>query len=101
MKLGAPGEALTVHTVVEVLAVPGSVPETEGALVDVSAAAGHERSVGVFGVLGDDVDHSVDSVRSPDGATGTADHFDPVDVLEQCVLDIPPDTGKEWRVDAS
>src|SRR5712692_8548463 len=96
----ASGESLPVDTVIEALAVPGSISEIDEALIDISAARGYERSMGVFGVLGDDIDHGVDGICSPDGAAWAPDDFDPFDILEQCVLDLPINAGEERSVNA-
>src|ERR1700739_418442 len=101
MELGAIGEGLAVYTIVEVLVVPAAVAEIDKALVDISAAGRDEHSTGILGVLSDDIDHSVDCVVSPDRATRPADDFDPIDILENCVLNLPINPGVEWCVNAS
>jgi hypothetical protein len=50
--------------------------------------------VGGFCVLGNDVDNAVDSVRAPNGASRTANHFDSINVLKQRVLNPPINAGK-------
>src|SRR5712692_6963010 len=100
VELWASGESLPVDTVIEALAVPGSISEIDEALIDISAARGYERSMGVVGVLGDDIDHGVDGICSPDGAARASDDFDPFDILEQCVLDLPINAGEERSVNA-
>ncbi len=55
----------------------------------------------IFGILRDDIDHSVDRICPPDGTARSPDDFDPLDILEQGVLDLPKNTGKERRVYAS
>src|SRR5207245_1032911 len=97
MKLGAPREGVAVDAVVKALAGPGPgpVPETAEALIFVSAAGGHERSMRIFGTLGDDIDHSVNRICSPDSSARSPDDFDPLDILEQGVLDLPKNRSEE------
>ena len=62
-----------------------------------------DRSVGALGdpgALGDDVDDAVDGVRAPQRRPGAADHLDAVDVVEECVLHVPVDTGEQGGIDA-
>src|SRR5260370_27772014 len=79
MKLRAPGEGLPVYTVVKTLAVASAVPEIDKALIEISAAGGYQRSMGLLGSFVDDVDHPVDSICSPDGTAGASNDFDPFD----------------------
>src|SRR4029077_1366361 len=95
MKFRTLGESLSVDTVVKVFAVPSSKAEIDETLVDISAPSGHEHSAGIFGVFRDDIDHTVDSICSPNGAAWPADDFDAFDILQQCVLDLPINAGKE------
>src|SRR2546423_3092261 len=101
MKLGSAGERLAVDTVIEVLAIPGPVAEIQQTVFDRSPSAGNEHSFRIFGVLGDDVDRSVDGIRSPNGAARSADGFDAFDVLEHGVLNLPINTGEERRINAA
>jgi hypothetical protein len=52
-------------------------------------------------VTRDHVDHAVHRVGAPDGAAGTANHFDAFNVLEQRLLHLPVDAAEERRVDAA
>src|SRR5258708_5063012 len=101
MELRTSGEAFAVKPVVEVLALSRSITCVHRALIHASSASGHQRSRGILGALGDDVDDSIDGVRSPDGPARSADDFNPVDVLEQRVLYFPIHAGKERRVNAT
>src|SRR5260370_18184384 len=89
MKLRAPRESLPVYTVVKTLAVARTVPEIDEALIDISAAGGCQHSMGLLSPFGDDIDHRVDGIRSPDGTAGASNDFDPVDIFKQWVLDLP------------
>ncbi len=55
----------------------------------------------VFRVLGDDVDYTIYSIRSPDCAAGAANDFDPIYVFKQHILEFPIDAGKKRRIDVS
>src|SRR5258708_23422360 len=98
MEFGTSGEAFGVEAVVEVLAISRSITCIHRALIHASSASGYQRSRGILGALGDDVDDSIDGVRSPDRPARSADDFDPVDVLEQRVLHFPIHAGKKRRV---
>src|SRR4029077_3140376 len=65
-------EGLAIHAVVEILSVSGSVSEAAEALIEVAASSGHKSSMSVLGALGDDIDHAVHGVCSPDRAPGAA-----------------------------
>src|SRR4029077_12972283 len=101
MKLGPLVEGLAVNEVIEALVVPAPVAEIDEALIDISAAGRYEHSTCIFGALGDDIDHSVDGICSPNGAARAADDFDPLDILEHGVLDLPINPGVEWCVHSS
>src|SRR5258708_15064213 len=101
MELGAPGEGLPVHTVIEAFPPPGTVPKIDKALVDISTAGRCEHSLGIFGVLRNDIDHTVDSICSPNGAPRASNDFNLFDILKQRVLDLPINAGEERRVDGS
>src|ERR1700730_8192296 len=101
MKLGPLVEGLSVNTVIKVLVVPASVAEIDEALIDISAAGRYEHSTRIFGALGDDIDHGIDSICSPNRAARAADDFDSLDILEHGVLDLPINPGVEWRVNGS
>ena len=78
---------------------PAPPRRSEGALL-VAGPGLEEGAMRLARTPGDDVDHAVDGVRSPQGAAGAADDFDAVDVLEQHVLDFPVGAGEQRRVDA-
>src|SRR5258708_10831893 len=58
-------EGFAINTVVKVRTVAASMPEIEEALL-VSTAGGDQLTVGVFRALSDNIDHAINSVRSPD-----------------------------------
>src|SRR5260370_8208936 len=101
MKLGTVGEGLAVYTVIEVMVVPATVAEIDKALIDISAAGRYEHSTRIFGVFGDDIDHSVDSVCSPNRTARATDDFDPLNILKHRVLNLPINSSEEWCVNGS
>src|SRR5580658_5192363 len=59
------------------------------------------RNVGSLSILrrfGDDIDHAVDCVGSPQGTARTTDDFNSLDVVEQVVLHIPHHATIERRI---
>src|SRR5438105_13205467 len=88
MKLRAPRESLPVYTVVKTLAVARTVPEIDEALIDISAAGGYQRSMGLLSRFGDDIDHRVDGICARDGTAGASNDFDVFNIINQCVLDL-------------
>ncbi len=95
----AASKAHAVNAVVEIFAIAAAVAEIEKALLHTSTARGCEHALGFFGVLGDDVDDAIYGIRSPDGSAGSADDFDPVDVVHVGVLRVPIGAGKKRCVD--
>ena len=65
----------------------------------VAGAEAHQAALRFARRPGDDVDHAIDGVRSPERGAGPADHLDAIDVLEHHVLALPEDAGKQRRVD--
>ena len=60
-----------------------------------------QRAQRVARVPGRDVDDAVDRVRAPQARARTANHLDALDVLQQIVLHVPLDSGKQRRVDTA
>src|SRR5260370_40829878 len=100
VKLGASNEGLSVDAVIKAFIVPGSIAEMGEALVEISATGGDESSMSILGVFGNDIDNCVDGICSPDGSARASDDFDPFNILEQCVLDLPINTREQRRVNA-
>jgi len=100
MKLGGAAERQTINAIIETVSVTSSVTELADTLIDIPAANGRKSAVSVLGALGDDVDDAVDSVCAPDRATGAANYLDSLDVLQQHVLELPIDAGKQRCIDA-
>src|SRR5215831_20304509 len=101
MKLGGARESHSVNPKRKAVAVSSAIAKCTGALVHITAASGDKKSARLRGVFRDDVDHAVKGIRSPDGAAGSANHFDAVYVLQHHVFDIPVNAGEKRAVDAS
>lgn len=52
----------------------------------------------LFGILGNDLDHPIHRVGSPEGFPRTANHFNSIDVFKERVLSVPIDTPERWVV---
>src|ERR1700680_4716260 len=100
MKLGASTEGLSVDAVIKVFIVPAPVPKMGEALVEISAAGGYQRSMGILGVFVDDINYSIDRICSPDRSARATDDFDSFNILQQCVLDLPINAREQRRVNA-
>src|SRR5438552_18555158 len=57
-----------------------------------------EDALRILRFLRDDVDHTIDRVRSPNTRAGAADDFNAIDVFKQHVLHIPKDARVQRRV---
>ena len=66
-----------------------------------AAAACQQQPLGIPGRPGDNVDHAIDRVGAPKCRARTADHLDPINVLEQGVLHVPVRPGEERRVNTA
>src|ERR1700756_4484805 len=91
----------SVGTIVEIISVSGPVANSAFALRDIPTARGSIASVSILSVLGNNVDHTIDSVRSPDRSARAANHFDPLDIFQQYVLNIPINPREKRSVDAA
>src|ERR1700756_372682 len=101
MELRATSESFPINTIIKGLPISGSIPKIQEALIEISTSRRCEYPMSVSGILGDDVNHGVDSICSPDRATWPAAHLDALDILQKCVLNLPPDSSEERRVDTS
>ena len=70
-------------------------------VVDVADQCRCLHAFGIGGLAGDDVDHAVCGVRSPNGSGGAANHLDAIDILQREILHIPVNTGEKRSVDIS
>src|SRR6267154_3238126 len=101
MELRTSQEALAIDPIVETLSI--CAPKTKPAhpIVDISAAQGRQLSASFFRVLSNDIDNSIERVCSPDGTARPANYFDPVDVFQKGVLQLPINTGEQRCIDTS
>jgi hypothetical protein len=65
MELWRLAETHGVGAIVKVLAV-AAVADSSASLIDVASVNRGVRSLGVFCILSDNVDHAIDGIRSPD-----------------------------------
>src|SRR5579885_2092672 len=49
----------------------------------------------------DHVDHSINGVGAPECTPWTTNHFNPVDIFQGNVLQVPENTAKRWTVNAA
>ena len=56
---------------------------------------------GVLGVAGDDVDHAVDGVGTPQRAARTADHLDALHVFQQNILGFPVGAAEQRGIEGA
>ena len=61
-------------------------------------ALGKQSALSVAGLLGGDIDHSVDRVGSPYGGAGSPYDLDAINVLQRHVLCIPKHSGQHGRI---
>ena len=66
-----------------------------------ATASANQATVRVFRRLGNDIDHSVDGVFSPDGRAWPTDHLDAINVLERIIEGFPEHAGEDRLVDAA
>jgi Group II intron, maturase-specific domain len=100
MELGTTSKTHAVNAIVEPPTVPAPVTEAAVTLLNIAASQGHHRPVGILGALGDDVNHSIDGVRSPNGAARPTNHLNALNVLQRSGLNLPINTRKKRRVNA-
>ena len=98
VELGPPPKSHAIDAVAEVLAKSPSVTESAHTLLHTAGSRGNEPSAAVFGILGDDVDHAVHGICSPNSATRPANHFYAFHVLHHYFLQPPIDSGKKRRI---
>ncbi len=93
MELCGAIEAFGVGAIIQRATAP-ALTKGRGALLDISADHGSEGSLRFGSGLGNYVDDSVNGVRTPDGAAGSANDFDSVNILHHRVLHFPIGSGE-------
>src|SRR5579862_9631213 len=101
VELGAANVTLSVNTIVKGFASRSTKSKLGNSLVYVSTRQCREHPVGILRAFRDDIDYSINGVRSPDCSARPANHFDAIDILEHCVLYLPVNAGKERRIHAA
>src|ERR1043165_2440249 len=92
---------LAVNAEVNVRAELAAVASGREVIQERAAAGAQEGPLGVFGAFGDDVDHAIHRVRPPKSRPGSAHHFDPVDVFQHDVLNVPEDSREKGKIDGA
>ena len=82
------------NPVVRVLAQPAAILCRPKSLVQIAATRHQHAAFGFPGFFGNDVDHAVDRVGSPDCSPRAADDFDAFDVLQGKVQRVPQNPAK-------
>src|SRR6185369_16958486 len=90
-------EVLAVDAVVPVGAECAAVAHAPEALLFIAAAGGYQPAGRAGGMLGDDVDHAIDGIRSPQRPSRAAHDLDAFDVFKEDVLHLPVDAGEQRR----
>jgi hypothetical protein len=70
-------------------------------LVHVPTTRADHVAVGVLARFDDDVDHSVHRIGPPNGSSGSTDDFDPVNILQGQILDLPKSPGQQSGIDTA
>ena len=91
-------QILCVDTIIGILAQGAPVLGYSKSLVEASSAGNNQPSVRINSLLGDDVDHAIDGVCPPNGSAGTADHFDPFDILKRHIQHVPEDSAEGGHI---
>ena len=79
---------------------PAAEADAAQGLPLVTGAGGDDDPLRLLRRFRDDVDDAVHRVRSPERRPRTADHLDPLDILEECVLPVPKHPGTRRLVNA-
>jgi hypothetical protein len=101
MVLGAAIVGFAVETIGEAVAVASTVAGAQKTFFDVSASSRNQKPLRILAILGDNVDHAVHGVRSPNSPARAANHFNAVDILHHRVLHFPVGPGQQGAVDAA
>jgi len=78
-----------------------SITQSSGALFMVPRIGRQESTLGVAGLLGNDVDDAVYGICSPNSRSGTADDLDSFDVGQKKILCVPVHPREHWGVDGA
>jgi hypothetical protein len=101
MELRTSVKTQRVYTVVEGIAVAAAIARIKDALINISSTCIDQETMSVFAGFGNDIDHAIYSVRSPDGGTWPPDHFNTLDILQHHVLYFPICPREQGGVDCA
>src|SRR4029077_15078553 len=82
-------QILCKYAVIEFPTRVAAVSNGSKSLLNVAATRNHQPSVSVRSLFRDDVDDPIPRISSPQCPAWSANHFDPVDVLQRHVLHVP------------
>src|SRR5690349_21302671 len=89
LRFGGAIEELAIESIVEILA-DFSPMTVRGKSALLSSSSDHGKiALAILRVFGDDINDAIHRVGAPQRAAWTANHLDPVNVLEQDILNIP------------
>src|SRR2546430_17201078 len=94
----SPVEVLSIHAVIAFAAYLVAIASTAGGELLGAAFGFHQPRLGGLRWFCNDVDDAVDRVSAPKSCPRAADHFDPVDILERNVLNVPIHAGEQRRI---
>src|SRR5882724_9224258 len=92
---------LDIGPIKRVLAELSAITNSAKVVDQTATAARNQKPLRVFCAFGDDVDNPINGVGAPERAAWAADHFDPINVVQKRVLNVPKHTGVKRRIDAS
>ena len=74
---------------------------TQKTILKAAATGSQQGSLRVRGLLGDDINHTVDRINAPGCRAGSANYFDAFDIFQQRILLLPQNAGKHRRIYAT
>src|SRR5690606_31792643 len=74
-------EAFRINTIGTGLPQISTMTDIECSLLFVSIGGADQRALGIVRVLGDNIDHPIDSISSPQRTTGTTNDFNTVNIF--------------------
>src|ERR1700733_6219240 len=94
-------QVLRKNAVVEFLCRIAAVLNGAKLLFSVAAACHNETAASSRSLFRDDVYDAVEGIGSPDCPARTADHLDPIDVLQRHVQCVPVNSSEKRRVNGA
>src|SRR6202795_4554851 len=92
-------ESQGVHPVVEGAAVAAAKTRIKESLIEVASTHANKLAVRVLAGLGDDINHTVDGVWTPNRTARSTDDLDAINILQEHVLNFPVGARQQGCVD--